>query len=361
MYLAMDKNGRLGRKMGQAAAPVSASPTAVPQATIQAPPCAEYTSNVQASPAQIQSDNQYWNSVDAYANQCQAQKQAQAQSAQALADSLWYKQAAELNSFQNKVPANADDQTVINYLIKCVNTPESERMARSISPNFNINRLAPGSVFQTPTQNPDSDFNQFQLMGNPLTRNGQYGVVTDWDRFVRGVEMENAEITGSSAIQNTILRKHPSFGRMGSYKNEFATMGDDGDDGDDSEDADMAASAAAAASAPPVSVAAAAPAGSSASDYTSLPDVPAGATTTTSSSSSGINWTSVLGTGLTSAGGIISKELGIKPTTTTGATGVAAASAPGATILGMPAVLVYMLFGVTAIGAGIFIYKKMKS
>jgi hypothetical protein len=383
MYLARDKYGRLGRKMGEwgmgdtstpaaatPATPAASSTPATPTAVIETPMCAERTSNVYVNPNQIQADQDYWDSVQQTTAQAQAQNDAATQSSQAIADDVWYKQAKELDSFQNNIPENADDATLKNYLVNCVGTTESMRVASSISPNFNINRLAPGQVFQTPTQNPNADFNEFELMGNPLTRDGQYGVVTDWDRFLQGREMQNAEVQDPSAMNgnnNSILYKVPQkLSGMGSRPTRkrpvFAAhpqqqMGYMGDDGDDSEDADMAANAAAQVSAG-TSVATAAPAGSSADDYNALPNAPA--SSSSSSSSSGINWTSVLTAGVASAGSVLTaaeKAAGIKPATTT----VIAAPGAVATTGGIPTVLIFGLLGVVALGAGIFIFKKMRS
>lgn len=413
MYLAMDKFGRLGRKIKTLG---DANGTAV----VAAPDCASPTVNVYANPNQIAAQNNYWNLVDQAASLAKAQSDAQSQSSAQIASQAWTASAKDVDSFQNMVPENMSESALKDYLIQCVNTPQSTAVAKSISPNFNINALAPGKVFSEPTQNPNSDFNIFELAGNPLTRNGVYGVMTDWDVFVKGQEMTGAEIhsgnsnstcnpsascnypvptlspaqkaarsvakaarlnagpstpvSSSAGITTQSSSAGPSTAMSEDDSQEISSMNGGqstvlykhprfmqlgrmgsvgstfGDDGDDSDDYNAL---------PDVTDSTP---GSSASDYNALPDAPATATqpvasTTPAAASSGVNTTSLLQSGLTDITGLLSSAL--KTTTPTkSSTVLVSPSAASTTVMGIPTSIFYIGLAIVAAGGVWFMLKR---
>lgn len=218
MYLAMNKYGQLGRKI----------PSMGDNAVIAPPVCADRTSSVIVNPNMAIADSDYWNSVAAAQEDLVNQTQMTQEEINQNADEVYAQANAQMLAYQNDVPEDQDQAALRRYYAMLNTTPESVKSAMTVRADFSMATQVPGEPFTTPTLNPMSDFNQNELVGNPLTRDGSYGVVTDWDRFVKGTEMQNSEVHTNNSIMYRLPQAQ--MGRQGGRRRSRRRLGDEFDD-----------------------------------------------------------------------------------------------------------------------------------
>lgn len=116
--------------------------------------------------------------------------------------------AFQLQERKNK-KISPEELKMKHYFSQQMGMTETEKVARSIKADFNINAQS----IETNPLRPivkRADFNQFQLRGNPLTRDGIQGHVTDYERIVSGGELDNDHV--GNVVGGTMLR---SVNQMG--------------------------------------------------------------------------------------------------------------------------------------------------
>lgn len=191
MILARSKNGAVGRQVKSVGE----------KAIVEAPRLAERRSDLYISTRSIDEDEAYWKAQE---NKARAEYQAQMlradyeKRAQKLIDDANRKKVL---SEQAKKPLSVEDTQVKAYVARTMGLSETEKVSRSISADFDINVEVKEAGKLRPIV-PRADFRLQSITGNPLTRDGSYGVVTDYDRFVRGQELDNDLVpTGGTMLR----------------------------------------------------------------------------------------------------------------------------------------------------------------
>jgi hypothetical protein len=209
MILARNKNGQIGRKtrsMGEAA-------------VVSLPTQAAHTANVILDPNTLDKNQKYWNDRElAFKKNLEiAAHKANVISAQ---------KKAELKKLE-KQALKMQKQTVINPLENALKiqfalqakSPQSARVVESLKADFYDRELVPVPAERIPTGVRSPDFAIYHVRGNPLTRDGEFGVVTDFDKIVSGQELDNTNV---QLVGGTMVRKLPStrpaHSQMGSLK-----------------------------------------------------------------------------------------------------------------------------------------------
>jgi len=207
MYLAKSKNGMVGR--------VRKSHDG--QAVIAPSTMGERVGNLYLSVGQIEADDKYWKQKD---EENRAKYQAQVVSAQAKrkAQSIQEQKSREAAQRQQaQIPEDLTQRKLKKYFAQTMGMSQTERVARSLQADFSQTEMLPGKRAYTPVAR--ADYQNHQITGNPLTRNGNYGPVTDFDRFVNGTENENDFVKYAAG---TMYRK-PVPGQFGW---EWSDVGD---------------------------------------------------------------------------------------------------------------------------------------
>lgn len=125
-------------------------------------------------------------------------------------DFLTAQKQAQLEA-KNK-PLNSDEVKMKRYFSEQMGRSETENVARTLKADF-YDRT---QILETQPSRPivaRADFMASKLTGNPLTRDGAYGPVSDYEKIVQGVELNNDRVT--SVVGGTILRKHKHKSEMG--------------------------------------------------------------------------------------------------------------------------------------------------
>lgn len=193
MYLARNKNGTIGRRvrsMGE-------------QAVVATPAVASHASSTILSYGSLERDQAYWQ-----AKEKEFQRNLEIQQQKILADKA--KKAQERRSLeaqvlneQQKIAINPLEDALKRQFALAAVSPETERVVKSLKADFYDRELvpAPQELPKYGAQSPD--FNIFGIVGNPLSRNGRYGTVTDFDRIVKGTELDNDEV---KVVAGTMIR-----------------------------------------------------------------------------------------------------------------------------------------------------------
>lgn len=116
--------------------------------------------------------------------------------------------ALAINEKKNKV-IDPDQLKIQQYYSQQMGRTQSENVARSIKADFTNNQRMIETHPNRPIV-PRADFQQFQLRGNPLTRDGIQGHTTDFERIVSGQELDNDR--AGNVVGGTMLR---SVNQMG--------------------------------------------------------------------------------------------------------------------------------------------------
>lgn len=197
MFLARNKNGTIGRRvraMGE-------------ESVIALPSAGSPMSNTQVSQNNVDTNQAYW-------AEREAKFRADLVAGQKKEMSL---RAIKLEKFRALEKAALDEQALISinpiedalkrkFAIEA-QSPQSANVLKSIKADFFDHRMIPAPQEGIKSGVRSADFNINELTGNPLTRDGQYGVVTDYDRIVQGQPLAvggRVNMTGE-----TILRKQP--------------------------------------------------------------------------------------------------------------------------------------------------------
>jgi hypothetical protein len=159
------------------------------EAQIEIPPGAARTGTVEVSARSIEQDQQYWQEMDRRAQAEAEARITRARFERASARAAEDQRRALIESQQVPATYNLEEEKLKRYFARNMGMSESERTARSVRADFTINEMIPGNPKRP--MNIRSDYRQMEIVGNPLTRDGSYGVTTDYDRFVRGTELDN--------------------------------------------------------------------------------------------------------------------------------------------------------------------------
>lgn len=100
---------------------------------------------------------------------------------------------------------------------------QTERVLRSIKADFRETEMMPAGPEGIKSGVRSADFNQNELRGNVLVRDGVYGRVTDFDRIVEGTELDNDVV----AVAGTMLRnKSEMSGMSGRARGAYGGAGE---------------------------------------------------------------------------------------------------------------------------------------
>ena len=212
MRLARMANGQVGRvlrSMGE-------------QAVIENPSKADYSSSTDLDLSTLDQDQNYWRNVEAQ-NKAQIMANQELNRARNEALKAQFNETQESIKASQKIPLDPTQEKIKNYLIKQKNQTESERTVLRLKPDFYDRESIPVG-FEQGMSLRSGDYRQNDIMGNPLTRDGQYGPVTDYDRFVEGGELDNdiVQVVGGTMLRR--LPPRPQMGRKSSKK--MSGMGD---------------------------------------------------------------------------------------------------------------------------------------
>jgi len=116
--------------------------------------------------------------------------------------------ALAITEKKNKV-IDPDQLKIKQYYSQQMGRTQSENVARSIKADFTNNQRMIETHPNRPIV-PRADFQQFQLRGNPLTRDGIQGHTTDFERIVRGEELDNDR--AGNVVGGTMLRSVSQMG-----------------------------------------------------------------------------------------------------------------------------------------------------
>lgn len=195
MYLAKDKNGRIGRQR----------PGVGFDADVMNSSHGERRGNVYLSEGQIEDDHAYHAAKE---NQMRALADAEriARIAKRKAEIIEaQKRAREVLAFQEIAEVDPMNEKLRRHFGLTMGQSETDRVAQSVSADV----LRKPADFSSQGGNPEvvlskddkrpimwrSDFRTLRIVGNPLTRDGAYGpAVTDYDRYVNGVDVNQTDV-----------------------------------------------------------------------------------------------------------------------------------------------------------------------
>lgn len=200
MRLSRNKNGTIGRhvrSMGETA-------------QIAVPAQASYASSNIVSYNTIDKDQAYWDNQEKI-------RREKFLAEQAKQNDLKAKRAAERAQMetlilQQQTKAYIDplqDALKRKFALDAV-SPETERVVKSIKADFYDREMVPAPQELPKYGAVNPDFSNFDITGHPLTRDGRYGTVTDFDRIVKGRELDNADV---KIVAGTMLRELPGTRR----------------------------------------------------------------------------------------------------------------------------------------------------
>ena len=212
MHLARDKYGRIGRRvraMGESA-------------VVALPSVAASLTNVEVSPAMIDKNQHYWEAKEKALQKELSLKRQQREAKQAAKNKEIRAQAAKVAKLQMEIPMNPIEQALKKQFALQAKASESSKVVKSLKADFYDREFIPVPEEKIRVSARSGDFEITNLVGNPLTRDGRYGVVTDYDRLVRGQELDNANV---QLVGGTILRKLPNKRRDSSMGWEWEDVG----------------------------------------------------------------------------------------------------------------------------------------
>lgn len=219
MNLAKGRNGKIGRQIpGQGL-----------QAKIVQPSGGGYHRNVYLSEGQIAADQNYFTAEEAKAKYLEAVRVQKIKNQKAAAQAQMKRNMMGVAPYQRLAKLNPMNEKLLRHFAK------QKMMGSSSNAVFQTLTHAPtgatsgyhpkprppadfsnsgGNMHLVPSGQPKepvvwrADYRQTLFKGNPLTRDGQYGpAVTDYDRFVRGVDVNQSVINGATMpiAGNTML------------------------------------------------------------------------------------------------------------------------------------------------------------
>ncbi|NJM09361.1 MAG: hypothetical protein HC883_00215 [Bdellovibrionaceae bacterium] len=207
MYLAKNKHGEIGRKV----------PGSGFDAKIDRSAFGERRGNVYLSESQIENDQAYWDQVE---NSTRAIRQAEAvaNKVKQIAETRRQMQRAqEVSAFQRLAKLDPMNEKLRQFYAKKAMMGETATAVSSLqlpsaSADFSSSGANPQYVEGNPMTGGDqwrADFRQHMIVGNPLTRDGVYGpAVTDYDRFVQGVDVNQTDVVDAPIAGGTMLGRY---------------------------------------------------------------------------------------------------------------------------------------------------------
>lgn len=199
MHIAIGKNGRIGRKTRSMGETVE----------VAAAPVVDQHMNVMVDYNTLQSNAAYIKKQEEI-HKAQVEegiKKARAEAAERAKEARALEISALLQQQQKAIHPLQD--ALKSYFAQQLTQSETERVVRSIKADFFDNEMIPDYQEGVKAGVRSADFNIRNVVGNPLVRDGKYGVVTDYDRLVQGLELDNDAV---QIVGGTMVRRLPARG-----------------------------------------------------------------------------------------------------------------------------------------------------
>lgn len=214
MMLAKRKDGTIGRMVR------SMGETAV----VEDSPLADRRGDLYLSKSSIAENANY---IQQLANKKAKEDQvrAEAYASQLQADKIRNaRMQTQIQSEQKAAMFNPMNEALKKHFAIVANKTQTETVASTVRADFS-DRTEIRDPNAKPALNQYADFRQNRIVGNPLTRDGSYGVVTDYDRIVRGNEDLPIRYAGGTMLQ-PLYPGDFGYDQMETKKTLSSPMGD---------------------------------------------------------------------------------------------------------------------------------------
>lgn len=196
MHLARSKNGTIGRKirsMGE-------------NAVIEAPAQGEHQTNVQVNYGSLAKDEMYWKEKEKKFQEKLLKAQEQGKNKARLQEKAFRAFQNSALQAQALISINPIEDALKKKFAREAISSQSANVVASLKPDFYDRELVPAPQEGIKSGVVPADYYMTKIVGNPLTRDGKYGSVTDFDRIVRGEELDNADVR---VVGGTMVRRLP--------------------------------------------------------------------------------------------------------------------------------------------------------
>jgi len=196
MYLGINKNGQVGRitrNIGETA--IIAETHAV-----------DALRDVGLNPRSILQQSKEMRESEVLKRKRDSERKAKRRSQEAADFKEQSRRVKLMQAQQATAKHNPDEEKLRTYFAMQSKLTESEKTTRRMSADFNINDEVRDSGQKRPVV-PRADFQIERLTGNPLTRNGAYGPVSDFDYIVKGRDVNDRTVL----VSGTMYRRDRHF------------------------------------------------------------------------------------------------------------------------------------------------------